>query len=214
MRRSKFIVVLMVFIISLFISPIHLQAQAYSGNEDATKVSDFDDDYISMNKFRMWSVFKGLGMNDTQACAALGVCQAEGGFRSEIIEYASSSSATGDHYSFGNNIDDYNKYVETYSSKIMDDADFRTQCTEDTLKAYGVSQDAIDRVKNGENVSDSGINVSFYFVNGVGYLGCGLYQFTGSNAVKLFQWSADHENNWYDFDNQMRFFINQFLKES
>ena len=63
---------------------------SFKGTEDATDVDYFGGNYIYQNQFKMWSVYKGMGMNDKQACAALGVAACEGGFRSESIEYASS----------------------------------------------------------------------------------------------------------------------------
>ena len=59
----------------------------FKNTEDATKISAFDNNYRLQNIYKMWSVFREMGMNEYQACAALGSAACEGLFYSEMIEY-------------------------------------------------------------------------------------------------------------------------------
>ena len=68
----------------------------FKNTEDATKISAFDNNYRLQNIYKMWSVFREMGMNEYQACAALGSAACEGLFYSEMIEYSSETITLAD----------------------------------------------------------------------------------------------------------------------
>ena len=184
----------------------------YSGNEDAEDPSDFNDNMTDMGRFKMWSVFKGMGMNDTQACAALACSQAEGHFRSVIIE-TNDPLGLGE---LGTSYADEQKYISNYSDPCCE-ANFRTQCTDKCLAIYlskgkyachyPDSSTVIAQAKQENDVSANGLSETAYYVNGVGYLGVGLFGFTGESFVGLFQWSDTTGEKWYIMENQIAYFI-------
>lgn len=222
----------------------------FKGTEDATEVSHFGNNYMYQNQFKMWSVYKGMGMTDEQACAALGVAACEGGFSSEGIEYATSAKTAswtegedsagnsypfkgtgshtygaamqalhGDGYSWTMwSEEQYDAYVEVYSERIYDDPDFRTDCTDDTILSYGVDPSYIPLLHRGEAGGSLGtswswtIQAQFYYYpesehRWIGYIGSGLYGFTGGNLYNLFKWSDIHNSDWWNMDTQLAFFV-------
>ncbi|MBQ8218180.1 MAG: hypothetical protein IJZ79_02650 [Bacilli bacterium] len=188
-------------------------SEGYVGNEDATDLDDFDDSISAMYRYRAWSVFKSMGMNDNQAIAALACMQAEsGGFRSERIE---GTDPMGLGVSLGDTWASTVNYVAEYSQKMDTDPDFRTQCTDKVLLGYNIPQSSIDNAHNGtrRSVYSSTLRTSldlamYYHDSGVGYLGIGMYQWTGyANQSKLFEWSDKTGSRWFEFDNQLAFCI-------
>ena len=61
--------------------------KTFTNMEDADDINDFDGNYRIQNVYKMWSVYREMGMNEYQACAAMGSCACEGLFYSEMIEY-------------------------------------------------------------------------------------------------------------------------------
>ena len=203
MKKNRFILVILIFVLIV----CQVSSIAYA-SLDANDVEDFDNNYTKMNQYRMWSVFKGLGMNDNQAVAALACSQCESNYRPEQIEIGINNS----HAPLGNTMEDYQKYVELYSSKMDTDASMRTQFTDEVMKLHGLTDEQIEKAKKGELKSAQSnrgysLSLSTYYINGVGYLGCGLYQYTGEGLRKLFEWSKAHNSRWFQFKNQMAFFI-------
>lgn len=182
----------------------------YTGKEDPEDVDDFNDDMAAMYKYRAWCVFKGLGMDDNQACAALACMQAESNYRPEIIE---------GHYFSSNSYSAAVTYINTYSQYMDADADVRTSFTDQILLDYGVSQTAIDQchagnaatadgtVSPGHNFSSVSLT-QYYDSAGVGWLGCGLYGFTGAgNFGKLCDWAGQNGDRWFNFEQQLSYFL-------
>ena len=182
----------------------------YTGKEDPEDVDDFNDDMAAMYKYRAWCVFKGLGMDDNQACAALACMQAESNYRPEIIE---------GHYFSSNSSSAAVTYINTYSQYMDTDADVRTSFTDQILLDYGVSQTAIDQchagnaatadgtVSPGHNFSSVSLT-QYYDSAGVGWLGCGLYGFTGAgNFGRLCDWAGQNGDRWFNFEQQLSYFL-------
>lgn len=182
----------------------------YTGKEDPEDVDDFNDDMAAMYKYRAWCVFKGLGMDDNQACAALACMQAESNYRPEIIE---------GHYFSSNSYSAAVTYINTYSQYMDTDADVRTSFTDQILLNYGVSQTAIDQchagnaatadgtVSPGHNFSSVSLT-QYYDSAGVGWLGCGLYGFTGAgNFGRLCDWAGQNGDRWFNFEQQLSYFL-------
>ena len=204
-------------VLALFLIVILLaSSQTAYAFEDATDISDFSGDYTLQNEYKLWSVFKSLGMNDLQASAALACAKAESNYRAEIIEIGISDGVTGSHAPYGNTEEARDKYLDDYSRNI-ENADYRTACTDDVMRLHGVSEEDISKAKQGltssvPSVYGYNLDVSQYYINGVGYLGCGLYQFTGDGLRKLFAWSKNQNARWFSVDIQIAFFISKDYK--
>lgn len=177
----------------------------YSGREDAADISDFDDNINMQNRFKMWSIFKSMNMTDNQAVAALACSQHEGFYRSERVE--------GDRLgvSYGSTPMDQITYINTYSKYIDTDADWRTAYTDELLlngyASWGTTQAGIDAAKEERDITDNGLSEPTYYIDGVGYPGCGLYQFTGESLYSCIKWTSERGQRWYNFEYQMAFFI-------
>lgn len=205
-------------------------AQAYNttestfgGNEKADMITEFNNDYTIQNKYKLYSAFRGMGMTKEQACAALGSAACEGSFHSEIIEYADASQAnntTGGHKHSEvdgdlGSITNRDNYINKWSSRI-EDPDYRTKCTDDTMRSYGVSEDTIKALHDpttcgnyhsvGTNIGFN-IDASFYYPKGVGTTGCGFYGFTGEVLYDLFDFANERNKKWYDADTQISFLL-------
>lgn len=182
----------------------------YTGKEDPEDIDDFDDNMQAMYKYRAWCVFKGLGMDDNQATAALACMQAESNYRPECVE---------GHYFSTNTHAEAVNYLQTYSQYMDTDPDTRTEFTDAILLDYGVSQSAIDQCHDGNASSADGtvgpghsfgsVSLTTYYDSaGVGWLGCGLYQFTGAgNFGALCDWAGQHGERWFNFEQQLSFFL-------
>lgn len=186
----------------------------YSGREDAEDLSDFNNDITIQNKFKLWSIFKSMGMTDNQAVAAIACSIAEsGGGRSEIIE---GNDNAGLGISLGTTLEQSIAYIDAYSKYIDTDADKRTQFTDNIMRAYGVEESYITNAHNGIRGSapvhgdfnfDSVSLDTYYDEAGVGWLGVGIFGFTGSSLKKLFVWCDVFDARWYEFDYQIAYFI-------
>lgn len=221
MKYVRYISILTVMLFSLFlIQPIDVYAYTastgqFTGKEDPHNADDFDGSIVAMNMYKAWSVFKGSGMSDEQAIAALACMQAESGFKSHMVE--GKFGITG--YSMDSFLG-YTKYVDTYSKYIDTDADKRTQFTDEVLRyGYGIAQTTIDKCRAGQasqlsaderksQTSGKLFALSMYYdEHGVGWLGGGLYQFTGKgNLSKLFDWCSSIASRWYEFEAQLAYF--------
>ena len=187
--------------------------EGYSGREDATDVDDFSGSISKMYQFRAWSVYKAMGMTDNQAIAALACMKAESGFRSELIE---GNDPLNKNVTLGDNTSQQTTYLETYSQKMDTDPSFRTTCTDKLLKdIYNISESHINNAHDGKfksaysDILSTSIDLSgYYHTSGVGYLGIGLYQFTGYDSqARLYDWSSAHASRWFEFDNQITYCI-------
>lgn len=209
---------LFTFIVSSFptISPVYAWSNStgYTGKEDPEKLSDFNDSVQAQNKFKCWSIYKGMGMTDNQAIAAMACLEAESHYRSELIEGSDPLKLGG----LGDTGAEAEAYIKNYSQKMDTDASFRTSCTDAILYGYGINADTIERCHNGDRSGDSTwtnskgksgtLSLSTYYDEaGVGWLGCGLYQFTGGSLKGLFAWSSSTGYRWFEFDNQMAYFM-------
>lgn len=185
-------------------------SEGYTGKEDPEDIDDFDGDMAAMYKYRAWCVFKGAGMDDNQAVAALACMQAESNYRPEIIE---------GHYFSSNSLTAATNYINTYSQYMDTDADVRTQYTDEVLLGYGVSQTTIDQchagnaasadgtVSPGHNFSSVSL-IAYYDSAGVGWLGCGLYGFTGQSVFGgLCEWASNNGDRWFNFEQQLSYFL-------
>ncbi len=176
--------------------PVKLAGEL-SGNEDASNIDEFDGNLTVQNIFKFWSMFKSLGYSDEQAAGAMGCMQAECTFHTEMVETNSRS---------GDSIDDYNDYVEKYSSKFTDDHDAMTV---EALKRYnskypGAGDAAtIAAARQEKDITNNGLHEPTYFVDGQGYCGIGFNQFTGEGAQQLIEWAKKNNVDWYNIDNQM-----------
>lgn len=250
----------------------------YTGAEDCDKLFEFNNDYTLQNKWKLYSVYREMGMSKVQALAALGSCACEGGFHSEIIEYAESSGSNDFHYLLPNSdqidtsrsvpddeanrlrgelsglygIDKvekiesfktkygilttgnqtgghkhweldswagkhteavYDDYVEHYSQYVID-PDIRTMYTDDTMRGYGLDEGTITALHNPNHgnitfTSNTGLGIAayFYYPDGVGSTGCGLYGFTGVVLYNLFDYAEERDSEWYDVDTQISFLV-------
>lgn len=198
------------------------QAEAYSastlefsGDEKAQEIDDFAGAYRDQNKYKMYCVLRSLGCTKEQACGALGSSAAESGFCCEIVE----GHFYGSMGTYGT-VECRDAYIEAYSSKVSD-ADERTKLTDDVMRNYGVAESYISRKRNGDVIGysvpcnlDFNLNIDFYYTDGVGWLGCGIYQFTGTNLGKLLDWceslgfvTEDGALEWWNPDAQISFLL-------
>ena len=216
------LILIIMFSTSFIISSLPSKVNAYStddseytGKEDPEKILDFDGSVSAMYKYRAWCVFKGMGMNDNQACAALACIEAESSFRSEIVE---GNDPLGLGVELGDDASSTDTYVETYSSQIDMNPEFRTRCTDAIVSEYGIPESEIEKCHDGDAANADGtvnpgynfdsISLSTYYdAAGNGNLGCGLFGFTGGNLKQLFEWSSQCSSRWYDFDTQIAFII-------
>ena len=184
----------------------------YTGKEDPEDVGDFDNSMEAMYKYRAWCVFKGLGMDDNQACAALACMQAESHYRPELNEGGDllGLGALGDSPTAAA------AYIENYCQKMDTNPDFRTQCTDEIMRAYNIAEDTIAKCHNGDFSGNSyssvvGENLSlrtYYSEEGIGWLGLGLYQFTGrGNFGGLCDWADTFGDRWFNFEIQLSYFL-------
>ena len=227
-------------------------AEKYTGHEDATNVKDFNNNYRHQNAFKMWSVYKSLGMTDEEACACLGVAACEGSFYPELCEYAmgqpwekgvNNSRGTGEHTHASANSrlnsnpaadsqEQFDNYVEVYCEPAAEQGgiEFSTDCVIDTLLSYGIS---ITDIENARKPGVAGIagayeawspelketlDISFYFyldaelqrmgyTKGVGFNSGGIYGFTGQFAYKLMKWAESRDEDYWNIDTQIAYFI-------
>lgn len=188
----------------------------YTGLEDPEDINDFDGSMKAMYKYRAWCVFKGLGMDDNQACAALACMEAESGYRPEIVEGSDPLGLGG----LGDSKSSATTYIENYCQKMDTDPDFRTDCTDAVLlNGYNIPQDTIDKIHQSppdwtgstySSVTDCtlALHGGYYDDNGVGWLGLGLYQFTGAgNFGRLCSWASDNGDRWFNFEQQLSYFL-------
>ena len=164
----------------------------YTGLEDPEDINDFDGSMKAMYKYRAWCVFKGLGMDDNQACAALACMEAESGYRPEIVEGSDPLGLGG----LGDSKSSATTYIENYCQKMDTDPDFRTDCTDAVLlNGYNIPQDTIDKIHQSppdwtgstySSVTDCtlALHGGYYDDNGVGWLGLGLYPFKSTASVQ------------------------------
>lgn len=195
----------------------YTSTDGYTGLEDPEDIHDFENSMKAMYRYRAWCVFKGLGMDDNQACAALACMEAESGYRPEIIE-GPDPMGLGE---LGDSQDEAVAYINNYSQMMDTNADFRTLCTDTLLvNGYNIPQDTIDKIHENTPPDWSGSTYSsvvgttlslrggYYDEAGVGWLGCGLYQFTGKgNFGRLCSWAQGNGDRWYVFEQQLSYFL-------
>lgn len=194
--------------------------KAYSGKESADQIDDFDDDYVQQNKFKLWSVYKSMGMSDLEAIAALACVQAECGYRAELVE-ESGIETREDRYGIhnppqSNTISARDEYIDKISRNI-EDANFRTRQTDDVLlNVYGVDPALIEKAHNNALTEEEShaptthgytVSLNTYYVHGKGYCGCGLYQYTGNSLINLFKWCQNYGCRWFEFEYQLAYTI-------
>lgn len=207
----------------------------FSGNEKATDIGDFHNDYTVQTMYKIYCAFRSMGMSKVQAVAALGSCACEGSFHSEIIEYATPNDSpdtpvleTGSH-THGSvdgalgSLENRENYIEEWS-QYVEDPEMRTKFTDDTMRSYGISNEIIDKKHNGEALGSVGtargfsLAIDYYYdSDGFGTTGCGLWGFTGGghyddgtsygSLYRLFDWAAEHELQWYDEDAQISYVL-------
>ena len=216
MNKKRIISILLLGVILLsVISPLfnlqicYAEVNEYDikGTEDADDINDFNDRLFAQNAYKIWSVLKTTGMTDEQACGILGVMRAESarGFAPCVVE------SYGDYNIYScNSEEDYNKYCEEISSKFETDHDALTvKCLKD---GYSFTDGEIATLRSGGTVTKTRYyegkltDMTFYpsyFVDGQGYCGIGIPQFTGGGAVALLNWCKEQNCNWYEMDNQL-----------
>lgn len=189
------------------------QSTGYDGKEDPEDLSDFDGSIVAQNKYKTFCVFKGLGMTDNQAVAALACMQAECSFRSVGVESGTYKDLMEQGVILNNTypndtLENRNEYIEKYSKMMDTDPDWRTKMTDEVLKMYGVPESAIEDAHKGNRYSSNGLDLSCYYdEKGVGWLGVGMYQWTGGRSKNLYAWSDQTKLRWFEFENQLAFFI-------
>lgn len=198
--------------------------KTFAGNEKATDLSAFGGNTMEQCKYKMYCVYRSMGMTKVQACAALGSAACEGGFHPEIIEYATPSAVeleTGGHThgevagAYGS-LENKNAYIDRWSQYVLD-PEMRTKFTDDTMRSYGVGEGTIEQKHNGVQLGSVGTNRGFslaidyyYDTDGLGTTGCGLYGFTGGALYRLFDWAAQFDMEWYEEDAQLSYLIAQY----
>lgn len=198
----------------------------FSGNEKATDISQFGNNYLEQTKYKIYCAFRSMGMTKVQAVAALGSCACEGGFHSEIIEYATPNDSpevdplpTGGHThgevdGVQGSLENKENYIERWS-QYVEDPEMRTKFTDDTMRSYGISEAIIEQKHNGVSLGSVGTSRGFtlaidyyYDGDGIGTTGCGLWGFTGTNSLyRLFDWAHKNDLEWYDEDAQISFVL-------
>lgn len=185
----------------------------YTGLEDPENPDDFEGSVAAMNKYKAWCIYKGMGMDDNQAVAAIACMQAEctSLFRSDCVEGPDILGLC----PLEDSMENYEAYTAAYSSMMDTNADFRTDVTDEIMRHYGISEDTIEKCHDGDFSGDSYSSVvgtslslsTYYDEHGVGWVGCGLYQFTGGSLKKLFAWSEETGMRWFEFENQFAYII-------
>lgn len=151
------------------------------------------------NAYRIWSVMKGLGMNDYAAAGVLGNIFAESS--------ADPTSIEGIYGEYG----DANGAKKSVAFKDLS-AYFRN----DLVKKYinsgwsisGSSDNFGNTVPSSSGSGGNTINSKAYLgVDGKYIVGIGLIQFTGPRASRLVLWAESHGLKWYDMKAQLAYML-------
>jgi len=169
--------------------------QNFTGRENAEERNNFSRAQ-DQNIYKIWSMLKSYGMNDTQACAFLAVMFCEANCNPNTIE--------GDYRIAAK----FNQKSRTSSFNEWW-TEHRTEYTRKLLSTiYGVSDSDLDKAQKGHKYSKQyRVNCLAYFNKGKGACGIGLCQWTGPRTDGLLNFASKHNVKWYTMETQLTYII-------
>lgn len=191
------------------------ESSTYAGNPD-----NFSGP-IEQNKYKIWSILRGMGLSEYQASAVMGCWKAECEFMPELIEGNPTVSVSGgvatasigSSYGDTDTWESRDNYISNTSQKYAEYHDCMTVVVlTDYWSCWGGDAEknvyGIQQARMGRNVdiADGAQAVpSAYFLDGQGWCGIGLAQWTADRAVKLLNWCSLHNKSWWVLESQILF---------
>ena len=192
-------------------------------NDDVTYAENPDNfsSPVEQNKYKIWSILRGMGMTEYEAAGVMGCWQAECNFCPEAVEgHPVVTNSDGElSVSAGSGIEDFDDvsdYIMTISSQYTTYHDIMTTWVlTDVWCCWGGDEEkniyGIQQARQGNEVDNESAdcNPVGYFVDGQGWCGIGLAQWTADRAVRLISWSSKNNCSWWVLESQIAFMLTE-----
>ena len=174
---------------------------------------------VEQTKYKIWSILRTAGYSEYQAAGIMGCWECECMFRPELVENNPFVTVTDGVPSvsvgsaYDDSFDSVDAYVQGVSMQYEQYHDAMTvACLCDGWKNWNQdpneNQWGIEQARLGVNTSTnsgSPARPQKYFVDGDGYCGIGMAQWTADRAIQLLDWANKNHLQWWTLETQIWF---------